>query len=344
MLDAALEANPDSTPLRACLLARKAELDHFTGHAVEAEEASRQGLEAARESGDPQAIGAALVGRWYACMAPGGLPERRELTRELLEVSGDGYDREVEIVAWRLNAVLALETGDAPGLEVAIEEHRRLAERRKNSRAKLQNRRLSATRALLRGDVPAAEQVTAELLQPGLVAGLAPGALLLVIVRWEMERIGEMEDALRELAARFASPEWKAALALLLAETGEHDESSALLGTLLKADGQSDEPPLSSGALALSALAVAALPEPEHAERVTDLLRDYAGQGALAGVGTAYLGPIDHHIGVLATLSGDHSVASTHLQAAREFDTRSGAALWAGRTERALERLEMSAT
>ncbi len=343
LLDSALEVNTEPTALRACLLARRAELCQFTGRPDEAAEASAESLAAAREVGDPQALGAALVGRWYACMSPGGLPERRELTRELLAVCGDGYDREIEIIAWRLQAIISIETGDRVGLDNAVDEHRRLAERHKNERAELQNRRLSATRSLLRGDIPAAEQVTAELLQPGLVAGLAPGALLLLVVRWEMGRVAEMDGALRELAERFTDLEWQAALALLLAETGEHDEARAILNRLVpETTSATKAPALSPGALAFASMSAAALAEPAYAERLIAGLSALVGQGLTAGVGTAYLGPAEHHLGVQTALTGDAAAAASHFETAMEFDRRSGATLWAERAEQERARLETS--
>lgn len=337
LLDSALAADGLGQSLRAMLLARRAELSHFTGKADDADEASREGLRLARGGGGAEALAAALIGRWYSCVSPGGLPERREVTRELTVAAASSRDRELQIVVKRLEALLAIDTGDQAGLDAAIEQHRLLAEIQKSGRARLESRQLFAARSLLRGDLSDAEETTAEILQPGLVAGLSPGALLLFLLRWELDRTAEMEGALRELEGRLGDPEWRAALALVLAETDRIEEARALLGDLAAEAGPGAFS--SPGVLVLAALAASSLGAAEHAEALIAGLSPFAGQGARSEIAAAYMGPVDHHLGRLEALAGREGNARLRLQAAASFDDASGATLWRERTARELEGL-----
>ncbi len=330
LLESALEANPAKSALRARLLARRAELEALEGDPAAAT-TSDEAMSMARATGDEGATAATLVGRWYGCLGPGGLEERRLLTQELLDSSGAG--RDVELVAWRLAAAVAIETGDPAALDSAITRHRQLAERRKDERAALQNRALMATRALMRGSLDEAEGITAELLQPGLTGSLGPGAMLLTILRWERGEIEEMESALRELVARLDRPAWSALLALALAEMGESAEARGLIEEL-SAPGRLDREP--AGVPVLLAMAVCSIRADDLAAPVAAALEPLAGTGALAGVATAYLGPVDHHLGALLALGGSEDGARKRLEAAAGFSAAAQTEPWEARSCAAL--------
>ena len=107
-------------------------------------------------------------------------------------------------------------------------------------------------------------------------------------------------------------------MALIHAELGERETAAAMVEQLA-APGFSKfrHDMLFLPGLARLALACADLADSDHAEAIYDLLRPYAGRVVIVGAPAhACWGPVDHYLGVLATLGDRPDWAADHFEAA----------------------------
>ena len=189
------------------------------------------------------------------------------------------------------------------------------------------------TRSLMEGQFADAERLTAEVLELGAWAEV-PDALTytsfeLAVLRWEQGRLGETEELLRDLISRRGQgPVWHSFLALLLTEAGRAEEAREELD----AAGERAAARGGLAAPAIAAIAVAALGDRERAAKLHRELLPGAGGIVVGGAGAAYLGPVSHHLGVLATLGGRAAEAVEQLTEAVAVNERAGALPWLARS------------
>jgi DNA-binding SARP family transcriptional activator len=341
LLESALATDPDRT-LSARLLARLAEVQRFGGRPREAEASSGEALALAREAGGPEALGAALEARWYARFGPDMLQERQALSAELHRVARGARDPDLSLQAEMLRAISAFELGDFAEFDIATAEHARLADRFKHATHRLHNRAFRAAGYLMRGAFDEVEDLASEVLELGARTGstnaVQYSGLELFLLRWEQRRLREMEDPVRQMLARSGSaPAWRAVLPFLLAQLDRHEEARAGLAelavggfTALPRDGTW------VGAMALAAMTAAASGDRELGAKVENLLAPYEDRLACGPGASAYLGPVSHHLGLLADLRGDLDAAVARLEAAAGRNERAGALPWLARSRAAL--------
>jgi ATP/maltotriose-dependent transcriptional regulator MalT len=119
-------------------------------------------------------------------------------------------------------------------------------------------------------------------------------------------------------------------LPLIYAEMGRADEARRELEALAAdrfAAVASDMNWLAS--MAGLALGAALLAAPERAGELYELLLPYRGRLVLVGRAALCLGPVELHLGVLATTLGRFADAERHLDAAAEWAAATGAQPWA---------------
>ncbi|MGZ8666881.1 MAG: ATP-binding protein [Solirubrobacterales bacterium] len=339
LLAAALAAAP-SAALRSRLKLRLAQLSRAGGEDERAVQLGREALELAEGTGDPDTLALALIERWEAEPDPAGMEPRLAVSERLAGIIPELHDRDVEIQARFLLVLAALQSADFAELDVAIAEHARIAERMKQASGRLRSRALMTTRSLMEGQFADAERLTAEVLDLGAWAEV-PDVLTytsfeLAVLRWEQGRLGETEELLRDLIGRRGQgPVWHSFLALLLTEAGRADEAREEL------DAAGEDAATARGGLAapaIAAIAVATLDDRERAARLHRELLPGVGGIVVGGAGAAYLGPVSHHLGVLASLGGRAADAVEQLTEAVAVNERAGALPWLARSRFELAR------
>jgi DNA-binding SARP family transcriptional activator/tetratricopeptide (TPR) repeat protein len=335
LLEAALGAAPGSAALRSRLAVRLAEFKRDAGQPERAEQLSLEALEQAEASADPDTIALALIGRWNATPGPADLEQRAAVSGRLEELAPRLRDHDVEIQVRFLRVLAALESGDFAELDVAIAEHAKIAEQMKHPAGRLHRRAFMTMRSLMEGQFADAERLAAEVLELGAGAeardAVAYSSFELVTLRWEQGRIGEMEEAVRDLIGRPGqTPVWRSFLALLLAEAGRSHEAAEELDAAVAEGGRSD--PGRQAAVAVAAIATAALGDGERAASLYEKLLPDAAGIVVGGAAAVYLGPVSHHLGVLAAVGNRTDKAVDHLTDAVAVNERAGALPWLARS------------
>jgi tetratricopeptide (TPR) repeat protein len=190
---------------------------------------------------------------------------------------------------------------------------------------------VEAMMALVRGDFEAAERL-------GLLAMEVAGgynelafsfyAALMAWTWWQRGELAALGDAIREVIATAPTeyPMVRAALALLHAEEGETVQAMAELQTLADLGWQTIADDQTEGVtLALSAATCGAIGAParDHAQRIYECMRPYAGTAVvIRAPAAACVGPADQYLGLLASAMGDLALAEVHLEAALRLARR----------------------
>lgn len=120
---------------------------------------------------------------------------------------------------------------------------------------------------------------------------------------------------------------WKAWLAWVEAESGDRTAALALVEELDRDGFAAVALDANWHAVAdlCEALASLGADQAERARRLHERLAPYAGLIGVAGRAAACYGPLDHHLGLLATVAGDRAGAVAHFERAVEICERIGA-------------------
>ena len=338
LLGQALEAlGEQPTGLRVRVLARLG-MEHYFSPAREGGAAlTLSAVQMARELGDDAALGYALSARHWTLWGPDDLENRLALADELIELAelhGDA-DLAVQGHHWRGNDLL--EQGDMPAADVAVQAHARLAAELGYPHMRWQATLRQGLLALLAGRFDAAEQLVpdarrlGDLAEPRSAAGSQ--VIQLIVLRREMGRLGELQDDIEELA-RTNIPFWRAALALLYAETGQHTRARGELDRLA-ADAFRAVPRDYTwmGAMICLAETAVALDDARIAAVLLRLLEPYAARSAIFGRASASLASVSLYVGRLAATAGDPLAAGRHFERALRDNARLGAWPWLVRTQ-----------
>jgi tetratricopeptide (TPR) repeat protein len=196
-----------------------------------------------------------------------------------------------------------------------------------------------AMRALLDGSLDAADELAAEALAAG-----APGeavtapqyfAVQLLAIRREQARIGELEQAVRRLVeSNPERPAWRAALAMVLLETGETESAQEQLD-LLAANRFQDIPRDGDWMTTITLLSeiCSELGDPDSSAVLYDVLMPFAGLNVVIGLAAVCLGSAARFLGKLALTMGQPEDAAEHFEQALAANARLQAPLWLAHTQ-----------
>ncbi|MBP2367117.1 ATP-binding protein [Pseudonocardia parietis] len=359
MLERALDLLPPSArATRVALLARLAVEIYWGPRLPEARTVARDAVAAARRLGDSRTLTGALAARQYVLRGPGDRAERIRTGRELVGHAAEHGDVPAEVAARRL--LVADAFGTSPeAVETELGALEALAEQTRRPLARWYAMVFRTALACLRepaGDALAAIAATERL---GERIGARPAAMYATVQRVAVlrgtDRAEETEPALRAMIAAYPRlATLRCGLTLLLAGTGRERDATASLESLT-ADGCAALP---RDALWLSAVVqlaetAAALGNRDAAATLYAVLQPHRGEVVLQGL-VAWLGAVDHHLGLLAATLGRSGEADDLLAAGarthREWSAsallvrRAPIASAAGLTRREREVLDLVAT
>ena len=322
--------------LRARLMGRMAENQHFAAEAGYGVALSAEALAMARRLGDPETLVMTLMSRHVTLLHIEHLDERVTLAEEVLQLSGEHGALRAEALHWRLLDVFELGSPEA-----ARRDHAELTALAAELRQPLLEHLAVGWQgvfALLAGDVEAAERFAGQCFELGRRAqvGHASSYLsgMLFTLRRQQGRVEELLPAMARLVVGgSANHAWTAALALAQVETGaveagrEHYEA-------LAADGLRAVPRdwFWFFTTVLLAETACALRDRERAAQLYDLLAPYADRYVQV-IFAANWGSVQRVLGMLAGVLERHDDAEGHFRAALEANARIGAVLMTAETQ-----------
>jgi hypothetical protein len=313
---------PEATALRARLGARLAAEDAYRGGPLAPVLAA---VEAARRTGDAQALAEALSLYHHVLLSPEHSHARLAIADELIAAAAAAGDGLLTLIGlcWRAADLFLL--GD-PRAEAALEELRLRADALQCGSVLFIVRAMDVMRAIRAGRFAEAETEAAACYALGVEVGdadaLAYHGAQLAAIRAFQGREAELADLAASIAA---SPtlilererSFALAAALFALRAGRSAPARAALAQLAR-DGLGSLPP-SSGWLT-SMLAVvelaAALDDQAIARAAYDALLPFADLPVMASLAVVCLGPTQRPLGLAALTCGEHDRAVEHLTAA----------------------------
>ena len=321
---AALEALPaHAIALRARLVTRLATEVVYDEPSVAPVWAA---LQASREVGDPLVLAEALSLSHHALLAPEHLGDRLPLAEELIRVAsaaGDGL-RVLFGLLWK--AVDLFLSGD-PQAERTLAELRARAETVGCRSVSYIVAAIDVMGQIRDGRLDNAEAAAHECFELGVEVGDVDAtgyyAAHLLTIRWLQDRDGELLDLARDVAASYTlvEPEFafRAAVALIAARAGLHDEADAGLRQL-RAGGLAALPRSSTWLTGMVKIVEAAwtVGDADVARAAYPLLSPFADRPVMPSLAVSCFGSVERALGLGALTWGDAELAVEHLHRALE--------------------------
>jgi tetratricopeptide (TPR) repeat protein len=334
---------PEESSERAQVMCRLGFELYWGGDHKRMEALARDGLDMARRLGDPHTLGAVLQVAALLYDDIGDADSRLSLSREAMTVAEGARDLTAATLARGYATWALLELGDLAGYEQAAIEGAAQAAEFRLPRMSWYASLWQTVIALVRGHVDDAEPLAMQTLQLGqaaddLTAMQIFGAQMFSIRR-EQGRLDEFDAHVRSMADEFpAVPAWYGALALLLAELGNAEESAAYLEIVCR-DGLSGMPRDNAWAAGLSLVVDAAflVDSTMHARELYDAFTPFADRFVCVGQAECF-GSVHRFLGQLAALDGRADDAITHFERGIAADTAMGGVRNAVRGQWALAR------
>jgi DNA-binding SARP family transcriptional activator/tetratricopeptide (TPR) repeat protein len=337
MIERALEAvGKRGTAMRARLLASLGLELLWAGDRGRRVALSGEALAIARRLGDPAVLADVLLARFYTISGPTTLAERLAETAELLAVAEQLDDRVVRSrgLVPRLRA--AMEIGDVEEAQRCLEANERLAADLGLPALRWVVTLHQAGRALLAGQIAAAEAGVSDIRDLGRAAGEpdAPGQsiVLLFQIRFEQGRLAEVEEAFVEAVREFPIPALRGLLAVLYCELDRRDEGRLVFDELAVSGFPFPSDVIWLRGMTECAVACAQLGDTARATQLYDLLAPYPDQFVTTLYGGLISGSVAHYLGLLTTTLGRFEAAQGYFAKAADAHERIGAPTWLART------------
>ena len=344
LLRRALAANEgEHSVVRVCLLARLCGALYYSRERGKMKVLSDEATAIAQELEDPAARAHACAARRRALWSPANLQARLETSTEMLTCAHEAEDLELELQAHAWLAVDLLESGDREAVDAQMESFDAGAERLRQPLFTWQATIWASMRALLAGEPRRAEGHASEALSigAGSITARDYHAVQMLAIRREDGRMGELDPAIRGLVERNAERHaWRAALAMLLWESGHAEEAQAQIDELSEHDFAGL--PLDGDWLTTMALAAdvtAGLRDHATAATLYDQLVPYQSANVVIGLGAVCLGSVATFLGKLAATTGREREAARHFEQALAANAALRAPACVARTELEYARL-----
>ncbi len=320
----------EDSPLRVRLLGSLAVALYWSDAAPRRAKLAREAIDIARRLGDDLTLAFALSSAQLATLGPDTTEQGLRWLQTLFALSDRAGESVMTLAARSRHIDTLLELDDLAAADIAIETLERLARESRDRRAAAFVPLHRARRASLEGRFADAHRLVGEVaaIAHELSASTIPitVASQRVVLMWQEQGIATIVEHVRAYAdGAPAMPCWRAGLAASLAASGRAAEAR-LEYDRLAADGFAALPRdnLWLGAMALLTETVSALGLSAGAAAVYAELAPFAGRNIVLPT-SAFLGPVELWLGILARVEGRPAKALEHLDAARESATRNGA-------------------
>ncbi|CAN5504414.1 hypothetical protein BH23ACT3_BH23ACT3_01750 [soil metagenome] len=279
-------------------------------------------MAAARRTGSARVLGDALMAQRVVLHGPEFVHQRLEVADELAQLAEDGGRSGQRLGAAPLRILSLLEVGEYQSADAAVETYGELADALQRPVHRWCAAYLRASVATRWGRFEHAERHASAAHEIGLAADLTDADTVfetqMVLLRREQGRWSELETMIRELPSPSGARRWGGVLAGVLAGTGRVDAGIEMLPDLSAM--RRDPSWLASAVWAADTLSAAGSAagsgagSVDRAEQLYAELLPYSGTDAVIGPGIAWLGPVDHPLGLLAACAGDIGAAERHLR------------------------------
>jgi hypothetical protein len=332
VLSEVLELVPDNDPaLRARVQARlAASLYYWPGTEQRRQELIDQAIATARRVDDPATLAHVLYNCQLVTWGPDNTERDLTWVDEILHLNQVVDDPQLELTARNRRIDLLVELGELAKADRTLEILELMASKsgadpRTGAYVCLHR----ARGAIIEGRYPEAERLNAEAAADGkrlrdqTIVSLA--RIQILSLRWEQERLAEVEKEIRQAASGNAAFAWPAFLAMVCCRLGYDDEAKRELERL-DSNGFDDLPRYDGWMIAMAVLSevCAHFGDVERAAKIYELLLPFADRNVTIGQ-TVFAGPASRALGILAGASGEWDVAEDHFQASRDAAERMNA-------------------
>lgn len=334
---------PTDSAIRAPLLAAWAtENSRDPGVRAETLGASAEALRLAEELGDRSTLALALDRRYTVLYALFEQPaECLRLAERLMDHSRDSGDKATRLSASICLAQASMRFGGFQVADRYLQQAAQLAEVLERPAQRWLIAGWQASRTAMRGQLDRAEQLVRENLELGLSSDQGDALTWftgqLFTIRLLQGRLPEMlEDVTDQVAtAAEAIPAWRAAMAVVLANSGGRSDAEAVLDDLAR-DSFAALPRdiVWLNGMSYLSLVCETIERVDLAEPLYQALAPYSGM--MATNGTIDSGPVDLRLGALARLAGNPDLARQHLESAEQMCRRIDARVWGDQASRLL--------
>jgi len=342
LLEEALAALGDErSALRAWVMARLSVALSYSDSVERRLALSEAAVDVARRSGDDAALAYGLAAHCDAIAGPADCERRLAETAEIVRLARALSDRRLELLGRRMRVVALLEVGNIAGADAEIEAFAHVAASVRQPLYQWYVPLWRGMRALMSGHLDEAERRATEAAAIGRRAhsenaGVLSGGLRFFTLRerGEFGQAAELLVGVAEYLAELGIQAW-ATVALSRAETRRHAEARGLLDR--GAAGELAAAPLDSEWLPVMVQlteTVATVGGHPLAGQLYEMLLLYRSRFTVEGIGAAYHGSVERHLGRLAGLLGRRQAAADHFEAALVANRGLGAPLLIAHTLR----------
>jgi tetratricopeptide (TPR) repeat protein len=329
LVEALERISPGDDPLRVRLLGSLATALYWSDAGPRRAALAREALEMARRLGDDVTLAFALSSAQLATCGPDSTQQSLRWLTTLFALSERAGESELTLDARSRHIDVLLELDDLAGADVAIETLERLTTQARDRRAAAFVPLHRSRRVTIEGRFEEARNLLAEAsaMSDALPATTIPMTVdsQLVVLKWVQLGPREIGEEVRGYADGVpAMPVWRAALAAAFAARGRTAEAQ-LEFDRLSADDYAALPRdnLWLGAMAALTETAAALGLRDRALELHAKLAPFAGRNVVTPT-SAFLGPVEMWLGILARVGGRDEQALEHLLRARTSATRNG--------------------
>ncbi|CAN5912344.1 hypothetical protein BH23ACT2_BH23ACT2_09860 [soil metagenome] len=323
---------PGDSPLRARLLAELAAKLVVEPEVTEGRALAAEAVAMARRTGDPVAIGHALIAEQVTALGPDTLSSRLAGAREVVAIARSTGEPTLGVHGRFLLMGALLEQGDVRGLDAELANQSEVVDQladRNLARFALWFR---GARAFFDGRSELAEEVAEQCLALSIELDDPDGIGIyggqLGVTRWMQGRLLEMEPIFEQQRRENPDePLWPAVLALVWAS---HDRPDAARGALadLVAFGEVPDGMHWLLTAVTAAEAAARVGDDALVAELWERLLPYADRFVPVGMGAAAWGSVARPLGLAALHLGHVDEGLAHLERAIEVCARMGARPW----------------